>query len=48
MRATFTVKGSKSGGKVEVLGEKRQCRLDGGAFRDDFAAYAIHHYRIAR
>ena len=47
-RATFTVQGGKPGGKVEILGEKRQCTLDGAAFADDFAPYAIHHYRIAR
>jgi hypothetical protein len=48
VHAKFTVAGAKAGSRVEVLGEKRECRIDGGAFTDDFAAYAIHHYRVAR
>ena len=47
VQATFTVKG-KSSGKVVVQGEQRELKLEGGRFRDEFAGYGIHHYRIAR
>ena len=48
VRATFTVAGPPAGARAEVLGENRRCAIDGGTFADDFAPYAIHHYRIAR
>lgn len=34
-------------GRVEVLGEKRACKVENGAFADDFAPYATHRYRFA-
>ena len=45
-KVVFSVKGTASGTKVEVLGEKRSLKVDGGKFADEFAPYAIHHYRI--
>lgn len=47
-QASFTVKGRQSSAKVEVLGEKRECKVDGGKFTDEFGSYAIHHYRLER
>ena len=47
-RAKFTMQNGKRAGKVEVRGERRERQLDGGTFTDDFAPYAVHHYRIAR
>jgi hypothetical protein len=45
--ATFTLSGVK-GGKVEVIGEGRAIPVADGKFRDEFGAYAVHLYRVAR
>lgn len=44
-RPTFTV---AEGKKVEVLGENRSIIVKNGKFRDNFAGYGVHLYRIER
>jgi hypothetical protein len=41
--ATFEV---KSGKNIEVLGENRNIKIKKGKFKDDFAAYGVHLYKI--
>jgi len=41
--ASFKV---KKGSKVEVLGENRTIKIKKGKFRDDFASYGVHLYKI--
>lgn len=45
-QAAFTVKGAPAAGPAEVLGENRTLPFTKGQLSDDFAAYAIHLYRI--
>ncbi|MCA8975006.1 MAG: hypothetical protein KDC98_09805, partial [Planctomycetes bacterium] len=47
VEATFTVKNGRGAAAVAVLGEDRTRPLKSGRFDDSFAAYAVHHYRIA-
>jgi hypothetical protein len=43
--ATFTLPTSVSG-RVDVIGEDREISVDGGTFRDTFAGYDVHLYRV--
>jgi hypothetical protein len=43
-RATFRVMGKP--GRAQVVGEGRSIELAGGSFADDFAGYAVRHYRL--
>ena len=47
VHATFTVAGTKGRADIEVLGEHRRLAAIDGRFADDFAAYGVHHYKIA-
>lgn len=47
LTATFTVAG-RAKAEVQVDGEKRRIALSGGRFRDDFAPYAVHLYRLPK
>lgn len=45
--ATFTLNDPPANVKaVEVIGEDRSIPLEAGTFRDDFAPYAVHLYRV--
>lgn len=44
-KATITLKGVGAG-KAEVLGEERTLDVRAGALTDDFAAYAVHLYKV--
>lgn len=46
-KATITLKGLGDA-QAEVLFESRTVPVKGGTFTDEFAPYAVHHYRIAR
>lgn len=49
LRATLTVRGAgKAKGPVEVVGGGEPRPLTDGRFRDDFAGYAVRHFRLAR
>ncbi|HSI33041.1 MAG TPA: beta-galactosidase [Tepidisphaeraceae bacterium] len=41
----ITLAGTTATG-AQVLGEKRDVRIDGGAITDDFGPYAVHVYRV--
>ncbi len=45
--ATFKLPNSIADGRVEVLNESRILPLANGTFRDDFAPWAVHLYRVA-
>jgi hypothetical protein len=45
--ATFRVKGWPAGARVEVLGENRAVEATGDGFRDAFAPWEVHLYRIS-
>ena len=47
-RATFTVRDGKRTGTVTESRAKQTLKLVDGRFADDFAGYAVHHYRIER
>jgi hypothetical protein len=47
-RAEFAVAGGKGRQSLQVLGEQRTVEAVDGRFADDFAAYGVHHYRLAR
>jgi hypothetical protein len=47
-RATFEVRGLADAAKAEVIGEGRELDVRDGRFADDFAAYEVHLYRVAR
>jgi hypothetical protein len=44
--ATFTLPRGAVGTEVEVIGEDRRIALTGSSFRDVFAGYAVHLYRL--
>ena len=44
--ATFTVAGLTGRAKAEVLGEGRTVEVRDGVFKDEFAAWDVHLYRI--
>jgi hypothetical protein len=44
--AAFTAAGLAGKAKAEVLGENRTLEVRDGAFRDEFAPWAVHLYRI--
>jgi hypothetical protein len=44
--ATFTVAGLTGRAKAEVLGEDRTVEVRDGVFKDEFAAWDVHLYRI--
>jgi hypothetical protein len=44
--ATFTVAGLKGGAQAEVIDEGRTLKVRDGVFRDDFAPWDVHLYRI--
>ncbi len=46
-QATIRLSGPPANADVEVLGENRSIPLHNGQFDDDFAAYAVHLYRVA-
>lgn len=45
--ATFTLPAKSTGARIEVLNESRILPLANGAFRDEFAPWAVHLYRIS-
>jgi hypothetical protein len=45
--ATFTLRGFSGVGAAEVLGEGRSLSVTAGVLKDDFAAHAVHVYRVA-
>jgi len=47
-RAEFTIAGRKGKAAVEVPGEQRTLEAVDGRFADDFAAYGVHHYKLAQ
>jgi hypothetical protein len=47
-QATFEIQGAPEMGFAEVLGEGRGIPVRNGQFEDDFAAYDVHLYRLAR
>jgi hypothetical protein len=44
--ATFTLGGMTGRAKAEVLGENRTIEVRDGVFKDEFAAWGVHLYRI--
>lgn len=44
--ATFTVGGLKGSATAEVLGENRTVEVTDGVFKDNFAAWGVHLYRV--
>jgi hypothetical protein len=44
--ATFTFPEGPAAASVEVIGESRRTALAGRSFRDSFAGYAVHLYRL--
>ena len=48
VRATFHLPRLMEGDRVEVIGEERTLSARKGEFRDEFAANAVHLYRISR
>ncbi len=46
VHATFTVPAMPATARVEVLGESRMIAASAGSFRDDFASYGVHLYRL--
>lgn len=44
--ASFALQGLKDGQEVEVIGENRKLSAHDGAFRDAFASWDVHLYRI--
>lgn len=45
-RATIALNNVGKVEKAEVLGESRSLDVDSGKFHDDYAAYAVHAYRV--
>ncbi|MBD3176154.1 MAG: hypothetical protein GF320_13320 [Armatimonadia bacterium] len=46
--ATFAVTDIPPGARIEVLGEDRALRADGGVFTDHFEGWGVHVYRVAK
>ena len=44
--ATFTV-GGAGAARVEVIGEGRMLKANGGTFNDSFDGYGVHLYRVS-
>jgi hypothetical protein len=44
--ATFTVPSMPAGARIEVLGESRTITPSAGSFRDDFAGFGVHLYKL--
>jgi hypothetical protein len=47
VNADISLRGAPAGATAEVLGEGRRIPLVDGKFRDSFAGYAVHLYKIA-
>lgn len=45
---TFTLRDFADAASVEVIGESRTVSVSGGVFKDDFAGYGVHRYKITR
>lgn len=44
--ATFTVPSMPAAARIEVIGESRTLTATAGSFRDDFAGFAVHLYKL--
>ena len=47
VKATFTAAGIAKDAKVEVVDESRTIQAADGSWKDDFAPWGVHIYRIA-
>jgi len=48
LAAEFTLSSNGEISEIEVLFEEHDVRVEAGTWRDDFAPYAVHVYRVTK